>query len=257
VCIHLGSWPGSRSLERLLTEAAAGDVDEADTRAGTFDQAAHNEAVLAARGGAPRAAVLAALVESRESVAAYLGSDRVAELGHRRVRSVLGPLPLSTLVGAGAYELAVHALDLAPAGAAAPSAALLSAGLASLVDTTGGLAARCELTATAACVAPQAGWAFSATPTAWTTLELPDVPPGWPAVAGEAASLLDASSGRRAVPPMLARRELRVHHVGGLLGLTPIVETVPGLPGGAALRAAVRNIRAVSRLVRRVPGLPG
>jgi hypothetical protein len=35
------------------------------------------------------------------------------------------------------------------------------------------------------------------------------------------------------------------------------VETVPGLPGGAALRAAVRNIRAVSRLVRRVPGLPG
>jgi hypothetical protein len=55
---------------------------------------------------------------------------------------------------------------------------------------------------------------------------------------------------------MLARRDLRLHHVGGLLALTPIVEAVPGLPGGAALRAAVRNVRSVSRLVRRLPGLP-
>jgi hypothetical protein len=46
-----------------------------------------------------------------------------------------------------------------------------------------------------------------------------------------------------------------VHHVGGLLALAPIVEAVPGLPGGAALRTAVRNLRSVSRLVRRLPGL--
>jgi uncharacterized protein (TIGR03083 family) len=255
VCVHLGSWPGSRSLERLRTEAARGDVDANDPRAGTFDQQSHNEAVLDARAGAPRAEVLAALAESRAAVADYLGSDEVAELGRRLVRSVLGPLPLSTLVGAGAYELAVHALDLAPAGAREPSPVLLSAGLASLVDTTGALAARCELSATAACLAPEGGWAFSSTPGAWTTLELPDVPAGWPAVLGHAADLLDASAGRRAVPPMLARRDLRLHHMGGLLALTPIVEAVPGLPGGAALRAAVRNVRTLSRLVHRLPGL--
>jgi uncharacterized protein (TIGR03083 family) len=255
VCVHLGSWPGSRSLERMRAEAARGDVDLSDPRAGTFDQTSHNEAILAARAGSPRAEVVAALTESRAAVAAYLGSDEVAELGRRPVRSVLGPLPLSTLVGAGAYELAVHSLDLALAGAPTPSAALLSAGLASLVDTTGALAARCELTATAACIAPQGGWAFSAAPGSWTTLELPAVPAGWPAVLGEAADLLDASAGRRAAPPLLARRELRVHHVGGLLALTPIVEAVPGLPGGAALRMAVRNVRTISRLVHRLPGL--
>ena len=257
VCVHLGSWPGARTLERMRAEAEADDLDLDDPRAGTFDQTSHNEAVLDARAAAPRAEVVAALRESREAVAAFLSSDEVRRLGLRRVRSVLGPLPLTTLVAAGAYELAVHALDLQPAGAPAPSPALLSAGLAALVDTTGALAARCELSASAACLAPEGGWAFASTPSSWTTLELPAVPGPWPTVLGDAAALLDASSGRRAVPPMLARRDLRVHHVAGLLALAPIVEAVPGLPGGGALRVAVRNLRGVSRLVRRIPGVPG
>lgn len=261
VCVHLGSWPGSRSFHRMLAEAEADDLagsaDWSDHRTATFDQEAHNEAVLAARRGAPRADVLAALRESRDEVAGYLSSDDVTRLGRRQVRSVLGPLPLTTLIGAGVYELAVHALDLSPSGARAPSAALLSAGLAALVDTTGALAARCELEVGAGCLAPEGGWAFAAAPGAWTTLELPAVPAAWPAVQGDAADLLDASAGRRAVPPMLARRELRLHHVAGLLALAPIVEAVPGLPGGAALRVAVHNVRGISRLVRRLPRVPG
>lgn len=257
VCVHLGSWPGSRSLDRMREEAARDDLDAADPRAGTFDQESHNEAVLDAWAGAPRAEVLAALRESRDEMAAYLSSDEPATLGHRAVRSVLGPLPLSTLVAAVGYELAVHALDLAPAGARAPSAQLTGAGLAALVDTTGALASRSAMTVWAACLAPEGGWAFSASPGSWTTLELPEVPETWPRVAGGAADLLDASAGRRPVPPMLARRELRLHHVTGLLGLAPLVETVPGLPGGPALRMAVHNVRALSRLVRRLPGVPG
>ena len=257
VCVHLGSWPGSRTLERMRVEAERGDVDPADPRGGTFDQDSHNEAVLEAQSGATRADVLAAIAESRSEVAAYLGSDEPATIGTRPVRSVLGPLPLSTLVGAAAFELAVHALDLAPAGDRRPSAGLLSAGVASLVDTTGALAARCGLSVTAACLSPEGGWAFSAVPGAWTTLELPVVPSGWPAVQAPAADLLDASAGRRAVPPMLARRDMRVHHIAGLLALVPIVEAVPGLPGGATMRTAARNVRGISRLVRRLPGVPG
>ena len=225
-------------------------------RAGTFDQTSHNEAVLEARAGAPRAEVLAALRESRAEVAAFLDGDDVRRLGTRHVRSVLGPLPLTTLVAAAAYELAVHALDLRGAGAPEPTPELRSAGLAALVDTTGALAARCELSASGACVTPSGGWAFSAVPGAWTTLELPAAPGAWPTVLGEAEVLLDASAGRRAVPPLLARRELRLQHVGGLLALAPIVEAVPGLPGGPALRAAVRNVRGISRLIRRLPGVP-
>ncbi len=261
VCVHLGSWPGSRSFHRMREEAErdsiADEADWSDHRSSVFDQDAHNEAVLDARGRAPRAEVLAALQEARDEVADFLAGPEVATIGHRRVRSVLGPLPLTTLVGAGAYELAVHALDLAPAGARRPSAGLLSAGLAALVDTTGALAARCELTTGASCVSPEAGWAFAAVPGAWTTLELPDVPQAWPAVEGRAADVLDASAGRRAVPAMLARRELRLHHVAGLLSLAPIVEAVPGLPGGSALRLAVHNVRGLSRLIHRLPGVPG
>jgi len=259
VCVHLGSWPGSRTLQQMIAEAERNDLDAQDPRAGSFDQESHNEAVLAARSRAPRAEVIQALVRSRDATADYLATDTdtARELGRRRIRSVLGPLPLSTLVGAAAFELAVHALDLAPAGGRAPAPALLSAGLASLVDTTGALAARHDLTANAACAAPEGSWAFAALPGAWATVALPEVPQGWAAVEGDAADLLDASAGRRAVPSMLARRELRLHHVSGLLALAPIVEQVPGLPGGPALRVAVRNVRGISRLLRRLPGIPG
>ena len=103
VCVHLGSWPGSRSFLRMRDEAERDEAaaDWTEHRAATFDQDAHNEAVLAARGRAPRADVLAALQESRAEVAAFLGSDEASALGGRPVRSVLGPLPLNTLVGAG------------------------------------------------------------------------------------------------------------------------------------------------------------
>jgi hypothetical protein len=261
VCVHLGSWPGSRSYQRMRQEAASdeGSVADgwADRRSATFDQDAHNEALVASEWRASRAEVVAALQEARDDIAAHFASGDAAELGTRPVRSVLGPLPLTTLVAASAYELAVHTLDLAPAGVPAPSAALLSAGLAALVDTTGALAARCDITGGAACLSPEDGWAFASSQGAWTTLELPEVPGSWPAVQGAATDILDASAGRRGVPGMLARRDLRLHHVGGLLALAPIVEAVPGLPGGPALTAAVRNVRGLARLVRRIPGIPG
>lgn len=257
VCVHLGSWPGSRSLHRMREEAERDELDPDDPRTGTFDQQSHNEAVLDAWANAPRAAVLGALRESRQEMADYLASAEPSTLGHRPVRSLLGPLPLTTLVAAVGFELAVHALDLAPAGAPTPPPELVGAGLAALVDTTAALAARDGLRVAAACHSPEGGWAFSAVPGAWTTLELPELPETWARVEGSGPDLLDASAGRRPVPPMLARRELRLHHVGGLLALAPLVESVPGLPGGPALRLAVHNVRTITRLVRRLPGLPG
>ncbi|MGZ4594469.1 MAG: maleylpyruvate isomerase N-terminal domain-containing protein [Actinomycetes bacterium] len=253
LCIHLGSWPGSRSLQRLTDEARS---DPADGRhESSFDQDSHNDAVIEAHAGASRDDVLTALTEARTETASFLSSTVPDELGGRLVRSVLGPLPLLTMVCAATYELAVHALDLAPAGAAAPPDHLLSAGLASLVDVTAALAARCEITTIAGCVSPQGGWAFATEGADWLTMDLPAVPTGWPVVDGEAAVLLDASAGRRGVPMLLARREMRLHHVGGLLALAPIVEAVPGLPGAHALGGAARHLRGAGRLLRRLPGI--
>lgn len=159
VCVHLGSWPGSRSYQRMREEATSDErstaADWADRRSATFDQDAHNEALVTSERRAPRADVVAALQEARDDIAAHFATGDAAELGTRRVRSVLGPLPLTTLIAASAYELAVHTLDLAPAGVPAPSPGLLSAGLAALVDTTGALAVRCDITASAACLSPR------------------------------------------------------------------------------------------------------
>jgi hypothetical protein len=51
------------------------------------------------------------------------------------------------------------------------------------------------------------------------------------------------------------RRELRAHGAGGLLALAPIVEAVPGIPGGAALKTAARYVGGIGRLVQRLPGM--
>jgi Mycothiol maleylpyruvate isomerase N-terminal domain len=255
LCIHLGSWPGSRSLQQMVAEARDHPGDEQSSS--DFDQDAHNEAIIEAHADASRDDVLLALAQARSDVAAFFGSPEADELGQRLVRSVLGPLPLLTMICAGTYELAVHALDLAPAGAQHPSDEMLSAGLAALVDVTGALAARCSISTTAGCLAPEGGWAFASNGPDWLTMDLPDVPTGWSVVDGRADALLDASAGRRSVPVLLARREMRLHHVSGLLALAPIVEAVPGLPGAGALGGAARHLLGAGRLLSRLPGLSG
>jgi uncharacterized protein (TIGR03083 family) len=251
VCIHLGSWPGSRSLQRMIAEAR--DHPGTEQSSSDFDQDAHNEAIIEAHADASRDDVLLALAVARSDAAAFLASPDVDALGQQLVRSVLGPLPLLTMVCAATYELAVHALDLAPAGAPRPPASMLSAGLASLVDVTGALAARCSISTTAGCLSPEGGWAFASNGPDWLTMDLPDVQTGWSVVDGRADALLDASAGRRSVPGLLARREMRLHHVSGLLALAPIVDAVPGLPGVSALGGAARHLLGAGRLLRRLP----
>jgi uncharacterized protein (TIGR03083 family) len=251
VCVHLGSWPGARSVPQLVDEAARGVAADQP-----FDQAEHNAALLEAHGSAGRAEVLDRLERAREETAAFLDSGAAGELGTRPVRSVVGPLPLLTVVAAACFELAVHGLDLDRAGAPPPPVALLDAGVGAVTDTTGALAARLGIATTVACVAPEGTWAVGVLDGSWTTLNLPEVPPAWAAAEGSAATLLDVAAGRRAAPALLGRRELRLRHVGALLALAPVVSEVPGLPGGSALQGAVRHVSGLRSLVRRLPRLP-
>ena len=179
--------------------------------------------------------------------------------GGRPVRSVLGPLPLSTLVGAGAYELAVHALDLAPAGArrAVRDAALGRGGRPRRHDRRARRPLRASRPVPAAC-RPEGGWAFAA-----------------------GARCLDhAGAARRAAG--VARRGGSRRRPAGRLGRTPggaadagaprpaaaprrracwrwppSSRRCPGCPAARRCARAVRNVRGLSRLVRRLPGVPG
>lgn len=250
VCVHVGDWPGVTTLDRVLESARTGDSEGAGDPARTD---AANAAVVAAHRDATRAEVLAALARSRARIAQWFAAPDAADgpraLGLATAGSAVGPLPVLTVVAASAYELAVHALDLAPAKAPPPPSVLLDAGLAALVDVTGVFAHRRGVRASFAVVGRQGGWQLSTDEQGWTVAAVDRRPPG-AAVEGDVATLLDASAGRRAVPALLVGRQIRVHGIPELARLAPIVEEVPGLPGGPALRAAARWFNGAGRLLR-------
>ena len=241
--VHVGDWPGVPTLDTLLGEARSGTV------APPYDPDAVNAAVVGAHRDAPRADVLAAVRRSRDRLAAWFDAPDAADgprvLGLAAVMSAVGPLPLLTVVNAGGYELAVHALDLG----VRPDERLLDAGLAALVDVTGVFAHRRGLRSSLAAWTGRSGWQIQTDRDGWVTTAVRERPPG-AAVEGDAAVLLDASAGRRAVPALLASRTMRVHGLADIVRLAPIVDEVPGLPGGPALKAAARWVAGAGRLLR-------
>jgi hypothetical protein len=64
--------------------------------------------------------------------------------------------------------------------------------------------------------------------------------------------LLDAASGRINPVAALARRRLRIHDVGGLLRLAPIVQAAPGIPGGPILQLAARTVGGAGGMLGRL-----
>ncbi len=155
-----------------------------------------------------------------------------------------------TLVQAAAYELAVHARDLTPCRAPPPDPLLLDRALAAVLDVTGALAARAGVAITVTAQTPGYGWSFSSCPDGWSTERAPAGPLSGCGVRGDAGDLLDASAGRANLGQLLLTRRLVVQDLPAFLRLAPLVEQVPGLPGGAALAAGVAGLGRITRLLR-------
>ena len=269
VLAELGSWPERPVLERLLNQARA--RTGADARppngspgaAGRSAGSGTDRAAVPARkdhAGDDREAVLAALTEARERVAAALAETAARPaLSLVELDSPLGPLPLLTQIHAMCHELALAALRLParPAGSGREPAPLpepiTDAGVAALVDVVGALAHRQGLRARAAVWGRgTGGWQFRADAAGWTTTACLGTPPaGAPGIEGPAGTVLGVPAGATALPVLLARGDIRLHRIGGLMALAPLVEQVPGLPGGALLRRAV----GVVGLLGRLPGM--
>jgi uncharacterized protein (TIGR03083 family) len=250
LCIHLGTWEDNRPLEELVTSARAGSP----TVLPPMDDA--NERLVAAHRGAGPDEVLDAVRHSRDELARFFASLDAAELGRTPASSILGPLPLLALVHAGCYELAVHALDLAPCGAPEPEPELLSAGVASLIDSLGALAARRELSAAVTAQTPAGGWRFESGGSGWRTEPVAPGPVDGAAVSAPAGVLLDVSAGRASLGPLLASGQVRLQDVRAFVRLAPVIEDLPGIPGGEALQRAARGLGSASRLAGRLPRLP-
>ena len=251
-CIHLGHWDDAQALQGALDSARDGGRGEQP------DADAANAAVVQAHRDATDEQVVAALHEARERLAAFFGSDDARTLGRSPSRSAVGPLPVLTLVHAGCYELAVHALDLAPCGAPPPSELLLQRGLAALIDVTGALSARAGVQIELTGQTPTGGWRYVSDDAGWTTTP---VPPGrfdGTGVRGTAVDLLDTSAGRTHLAQLLLTRRLQVQQMQHFMRLAPLLDAVPGLPGGPALKTAVGGLHGVGSGVGRVLGrLPG
>jgi hypothetical protein len=254
VAVHLGVWDDYDALAGLVASARKG-LAGADPDVEAPDVDAANARVTAAHRHASRAEVLGALARHRGALERYLTREPPALDGALTVGPV-GPLPLLSVLLGEAYELAVHGLDLHAAGAPAPSARLLDAGLAALADVTGALAARSGVTGGATLQTPDGGWRFAAQDGGWTVAQVPGSRSGTrqagTVVEGEAAVLLDASAGRGNPVLALARRRIAVHDMGGLLRLAPIVEAAPNVPGGPLLQVAARSLSGASGLLGRL-----
>jgi hypothetical protein len=236
VLVHLGAWPDNQVVQGLLDNARAGAVGTSTS----LDET--NAQLLAAHRDASTDEVVAALHRGRAALAAFFSSPEAVELGRALARSTAGPLPVLTLLNAGTFELAVHALDLAPCGAPPPAPHLLDSGLSALVDITGGLASRAGVELLLAAQTPDGGWAFDSRDGGWSTGPLSAGSLTGVGVSGTAADMLEGASGRVALPQLLLTRRLVVHHLAQWMRLAPLLDDVPGLPGGAALRGAVGSV---------------
>ncbi len=251
VLVHLGSWDEHQPFTSLLDDARAGRHHELD------DTAARNAMVIAAHHDATVAEITDALHAARRQAVTFLGSAEFETIGRHLTTTSVGLLPVSTVVAACTYDLAVHALDLAPA-AQVPSP-LLDAGIGAVVDVIGALAARAGLVSTCVVCTPDGSWACGSSPQGWTTLRLSDdvrVPQlRWPTIEGAAADVLDATAGRRPPLTLVATRRLKLHDLPGLMTLLPALDSAPGLPGGLALRAAAHALSRTGRALGRLGDL--
>ncbi len=242
VCLHLGLWPENTAMADLIASARDGG-------AGTPpDVDAVNARVVAAHRDASRSEVLDGLHRNREATQRYL-SQEPEELDTAPAASVVGRLPLLSVVLGQAYELAVHGLDLVPCGAPPPPAPVLQSGLAALADVTGALAARTGVDGGATLSSPEGGWMFGADRSGWTVTRVRAGAVSGPAVEADPDVLLEAASGRTNPVGAVARRRLRLHDVAGLLRLAPIVQSAPGIPGGPILQVAAKTMGGAGGMI--------
>lgn len=240
--VVLGSWPEGRPLRDIRADALGGAL--------TSDHLDDIEArVITAHGGDTRDAILDSLRRARDEVAEWSTSADIEREALLPVAGPLGIVPLGTLVAATAYQCAVAARDMQTAGVRAGDE-LLAAGLMSLVDTVGAVAAQQAATLSLAADTPQVQVATGADSGDWRTVMA--APEGTPLLSCDAGVLLDIAAGRASAPVAYARGELKAEDLTGLLAVAQVLSRAPGLPGTDGLRSALNAYESSAAAARAV-----
>jgi hypothetical protein len=244
--VVLGSWTEGRPLPRMRANALAGSLT-----AEPLD--AIEERVIAAHLHDGRTQILGALERARADVVAWAASPDVAREALLPVGGPLGVVPLGTLVGASAYQCAVAARDLQPAGVIA-SDRLLAHGVTALLDTVGAVAAQQSGEICLTAITPQVRAGTGAVGQDWrtrTTMNAVGTADG-PSLACDAGLLIDIASGRASAPAAYARGDLRATDLTGLLAVAQVLSRAPGLPGTEGLRTALQAYESSAAAARAV-----
>ncbi|MGB8021374.1 MAG: hypothetical protein WCF04_09120 [Candidatus Nanopelagicales bacterium] len=242
IVARVGHWEFSRTLDDLLREAHDGDADFVDAEA-------EDARILSRTATMSDGDILDGVTAARHATADWLASDGPATWGLVHTSSVLGPLPVLTVVNAACYQLATCALDLERCGATAPDE-LLHTGLTAMVDSAGGLAARKHVAGAVIARTSSVIVGAGARGGHWRTREFSTMPTG-PAIEAEARVILDVTSGHASVPHLYRAKELRLHDLSGLIHLAPVLDGVPGLPPLGAIGRALQVVDAVGGLFGR------
>lgn len=238
--VVLGSWPEGRALPDIRRDALDG-ITTAEPLAAIEGR------VIAAHADDTREAVLSALQRARDEVAAWAQSPDVGREALLPVAGPLGIVPMGTLVSATAYQCAVAARDLAPAGVHA-TPALLGGGLSALIDTVGAVAAQQGATLSLTAITPEVSMGVGARDGDWRTTAV-DAAEG-PSLTCPAGVLLDIAAGRTSAPAAYARGEFRAEDLPGLLGVVKVLAAAPGLPGTDGLRTALQAYESSAAAAR-------
>ena len=237
ILLGLGTWPTSYGIPEMLADGRAGN-----RRSVPFEVQQRQLRDVHRR--ADMSEVRHALVRGAEQARSWFTSATGPQEAHVIVPSVLGPLPLATVVHAAVYQLAITARDLAPAGAK-PSEELDRLGLAALVDSAGAVAARNKTRASITAITTHDRWGTGTVGTDWTTRNLGADEDAGPSVEAPVGLLLDLTAGR--LDFIAVARQLRVHHPRDLMAISTILDDLPELPGGPVLRRAGKIVRRLSR----------
>ena len=243
ICVHLGAWPEHQPVNGVL--AAAREVLRGNAPDAPPDPDDVNSSVVKTHRDASRDEVMGALRWAREQAADYLEGDEPRELDEVPVVSTVGPLPTLTILHAQIYELAVHGLDLQALGGPQPGRAPARrwSRRADRRDGSAGGAGRHREHGRDRQRGRRVGVPLG-TATAGRSAAGGRVPERRKSdfagklpvrVHAPAATLLEASAARINPLKAVLTRRLKVHGLPGLLGLAPIVETVPGIPGGGSV----------------------
>jgi len=246
--VVIGSWPEGRPLARIRADAIAGvqqaePLDDVEAR------------VIAAHVNDDRSTLFDALRRARDDIAAWAASPDVATEALLPVGGPIGVVPLGTLVAATAFQCAVAARDLGPAGVSTPES-LSAAGLCALIDTVGAVAAQQQASVCLAVITPSLCIGTGSRSGDWCTHRVSDDTTS-PTLLGDTGLLLDIAAGRASAPAAYARGDLRARDLTGLLALVQVLARAPGLPGAEGLRQALQAYTASADAARKVGDVLG